>query len=522
MKVVTAEQMRELDRRTISEFGVSGEVLMERAGRAVAETAERLARLSSAPDGPVRLFAGRGNNGGDVFVAAHWLAGWGRDAEVWIAGRADGIRGDARANLERMKQAGVPFRELTDAAEWGRVAGPCPPAGGVLVDGLLGTGSSGPPRDPVAVAVRCLNALGERNRVVAVDVPSGVDADTGTAPGEAVVADVTVTMGLPKRGLAEAASLDFTGSVEVADIGIPAELIAAVRSDTDLIATGDLRPLLGARPRAAHKGVFGRALLIGGAAGYTGAIALAAGAALRSGVGLVTVLTPARMAPIVAGLAPEAMVHAGPETDAGTLAADCLGGRLGSPADFDAVLVGPGMTTHEETRRLVERLLRECRSVLVLDADALNASTGRLDSIRAASCPVILTPHPGEMGRLLGIGAGAVQRDRRAAALRAAKETGAVVLLKGAGTLVAADGRPLSVNRTGNPGMAAGGMGDVLAGLVAGLAATGMTAFDAARCAAYVHGRAGDLGAWRGSQAGLVAGDLIRELPAVFGEISRR
>ena len=224
----------------------------------------------------------------------------------------------------------------------------------------------------------------------------------------------------------------------------------------------------------------------------------------------------------MAGIAPEAMIHSGSETESGSLAADCLSKWGRGINDFDAVAIGPGMTTHEQTRILVERILNECRKPLVIDADALNVCAGRIDSIRKANCPVVLTPHPGEMARLMATETATIQNDRFKWARKAAEDTNAVVTLKGAGTVVAAKDSPLHISLTGNPGMATGGMGDVLSGLIAGLAAQNLKPFDATRMGVYLHGRAGDNVAWRGSQAGMIASDVIEELPAVLRELTIR
>jgi ADP-dependent NAD(P)H-hydrate dehydratase / NAD(P)H-hydrate epimerase len=516
MKVVTGAQMRDLDRRTIAEFGVPGEVLMERAGIGVAAAVRDLASLSGRR-GPIRLFAGHGNNGGDAFVAARHLKERGFKVDVALVGPLASVKGDALTHLERLKGAGVGLRDLADetgAASPRREAAEA----GIVVDGVLGTGLEGPAREPAASAIRQINALGSDHLVVAIDLPSGLNADTGEAPGDTVCADLTVTLGLPKRGLLQPRALDFTGNLEVVDIGIPAALVAGLDSDLEFVEPTDLRPLLGRRHRDLHKGSFGHALLLGGAPGYSGAAALAAGGALRSGVGLVTALVPGRVAPTVAAAVPEAMVHAGAENSAATLAADCLYRWQRKLSDFDAVLIGPGLTQHEDTRALVVRLLIEYRGTLILDADALFGPE-LLDSLRRAVCPTIITPHPGEMARLLGRRVSEIQADRFGAARAVAEATGAVVVLKGAGTVIAARSRPLQVNMTGNPGMATGGMGDVLGGLMAGLAAQRLDPFDAARLAVFLHGRAGDLGSRRTAQACLTAGTLIRELHGAFREL---
>jgi len=521
MKAVTSAQMKELDSRTIKECGIAGEVLMDRAGTGVADIVQCLARMSGYADPSVHLFAGRGNNGGDAFVAARRLKELDIDVEVWLAGAADEVVGDALKHLIKMKSAGVVLKELPTTEDWESLQVPYHGTD-IVVDGILGTGITGPARGPASAAIRYINALSERSLVVSIDVPSGLNSDTGLAEGGAVKADVTVTMGLPKVGLLEPCAVDFVGTLEVVDLGIPDEMLSRLQSDRELITAEDLRRVIKRRARNSHKGDFGHLLIVGGAAGYAGAVALAAKAALRSGAGLVTVLVPGSIAPIVAGIVPEAMVHGVAETKEGSLLSACLKKWKRSIHDFDGLLVGPGMTACEDTRGLVESILSESRKPVLLDADALNVYAKKAGKIDKAACPVIITPHPGEMARLMGCSIAEVQADRYGTAQKAASDTGATVILKGAGTVVAEKNRPVSVNMTGNPGMATGGMGDVLAGLVAGLIAQGVVPFDAARAGVYLHGRAGDNVAWRSSQAGITAGDVIEELPLVFRELTAR
>ncbi|MDI6774340.1 MAG: NAD(P)H-hydrate dehydratase [Verrucomicrobiota bacterium] len=520
MKTVTSEQMRELDRRTIEEAGIPGEALMERAGQGVAAAVHRIASLAGDRAPVVRLAAGQGNNGGDAFVAALCLKEAGFRVRVWLAGEASAVTGDALTWVRRMRDRGIPLTERPTEEAWEAAAAEIEREYGIVVDGVLGTGIAGAARGVAAGAIRCMNRLGERSPVVAIDIPSGMDADTGKAAGEAVRADLTVTMGLPKRGLTIPG---FVGSVEVVDIGIPESYVQDLPCDLELVALDDARRVIGRRAQAAHKCDRGHVLIVAGASGFAGAAGLAARAALRSGVGLVSVLTPQAVAAAVAGMAPEAMVHGGAQTDAGSLRADCLevwGRDLGV---FDAVLIGPGLTPSEQSRSIVEAALRRVRNRLLLDADALNVCAGRTEkTIARAACPVVLTPHPGEMARLLGGTAAEVQADRSGSAGRAAAVSRAVVVLKGAGTVIAMAGRAPAVNMTGNPGMASGGMGDALAGLIAGLLAQGIEPFDAACAGAWLHGRAGDDAAWRRAQAGLTASDVIEELPSVWREVAGR
>lgn len=520
MRAVTAARMRELDRRTIEECGVPGAVLMERAGRAVAdEVVELVTARGRPPGGRVAVVAGKGNNGGDAFVAARLLGEWGWPAVVFLAGRFDEVQGDALAHLLRMMASGAPVCERAGESDWAGAPDDGPWM--AVVDGVLGTGVRGAAEGVPAAAIAWINRAGFRAPVVAIDIPSGLNADTGVAAGVVVRADRTVTMGLPKAGCLEPAALEWVGSLSVADIGIPAALIEALPCERELVAGDEVARLLPGRPRAAHKGDYGHVLIMSGAAGFSGAVALAARAALRSGAGLVSALVPRGIAATVAALVPEAMVHAAEETAGGSLASAAWDRWSAGAMRFTSVLMGPGMTPGPDSKSLVRAMLRQSSAPVVLDADALNAFAGEAESLRARA-PVVVTPHPGEMGRLIGWRTEAVQADRLRAASEAAERTGAVVVLKGAGTVVHARGRAPCVNLTGNPGMATGGSGDVLAGLLAGLLAQGLDPWDAARAAVYIHGRAGDRAAAARSMAAMTAGDIIDALPAELRQLSGR
>ncbi len=349
MKAILASEMRELDRKTIEEEGVPGVELMERAGYGVAEYVRSLAHTAGLGDSLIQIFAGRGNNGGDAFVAARYLNQMEFRVEVLFAGEASSVSGDALQHMNQMLDDGVVFRELPMLAEWELLQAFPEAAGDILVDGLLGTGISGPARGPVAGAIQTINAFSERSLVIAIDVPSGLDSDTGESEGDAVEADFTVTMGLPKRGLVMPCARDLVGVVTVIDIGIPREFTEPLESPVELITIEDIVPLVKKRQSTSHKGTYGHVLLIGGAPGYAGAIAMAAMSAIRSGVGLVTVLVPESVLSIVAGLVPEAMVHGGNVNDRGSLAADALEHWGRDLDEFDAVLLGPGMSAHADT-----------------------------------------------------------------------------------------------------------------------------------------------------------------------------
>lgn len=521
MKAITSAQMRELEKVAVAEFDIPAFELMRRAGRGLASTVAYLADKAGMDEPFIEMIAGRGNNGGDVFAAALFLKEENYDVEVLLAGSASEIKGDALRHLGKMRAAGISLIELPTKESWMDAlqdAG----NGEIIVDGVLGIGIKGPPRGPAAAAIHYINTVSEDNLVVAVDIPSGLDADTGDAPGEAVLADVTATIGLPKIGLLAPKAVPYVGSLDVIGIGLPMDLANNYECSRDLITGWDIRRHMPRRPRAAHKGMYGHLLVIGGALGYAGAPAMAARAALRSGVGLTSVLIPAPIYPVVAGANLEAMTYPAESTSAGTLGADAWatwGPRIN---DFDAIVAGPGLTRHADSIQWVHHLLQDCRRPLVLDADALNVLADNPDRIARAQCPVILTPHPGELARLLGVSSDVIQNDREAAAREAARRTKAVVVLKGAGTIVATEKAPLSVNMTGNPGMATGGMGDVLAGLIGSFLAQGFPALEAACAGVFVHGRAGDNAMWRRSQTSLSPLDLIEEFPSIFREVAVR
>ncbi|MDD5678764.1 MAG: NAD(P)H-hydrate dehydratase [Kiritimatiellae bacterium] len=526
MKIISTAAMRELDRKTIADFEVPGETLMDRAGFGVARFVDYLFHTKDFYSRSVRLVAGRGNNGGDIFAAARYLRQMEYDVDILLAGSLADVRGDALTHLSKLKAKHIHVDELPTPKDWEEEIALTQHArtvdAPVIVDGVLGTGLQGPARGPASGAIRFINAQAGLSLVVAVDVPSGLDSDTGRTEGDTVMADYTLTMGLPKQGLVEPCAANYVGRLEVIHIGIPDDLIDKVESDMELITPFDLHPLFPRRLQTSHKGTFGHLLIVGGAVGFPGAIALAARAALRSGVGLVTVVVPRSIVPIVAGLAPEAMVHGAAETDIGSLASDAWSAWHEKLGDFTAVAAGPGMTRHPETAKLVEQILRECRLPLVLDADALSVYEGRINALAERAGPLVITPHPGEMAHLLGRTVDEVQSSRFEVAKEAAQRARAVAVLKGAGTLVAEAGQPLAINMTGNSGMATGGMGDVLTGLLGGLLAQKMKPFGAARAAVFLHGRAGDMAADDKSEPGITAGDVINELPYAFQAISPR
>ncbi|MFT5125658.1 MAG: hydroxyethylthiazole kinase-like uncharacterized protein yjeF [Verrucomicrobiales bacterium] len=435
--------------------------------------------------------------------------------ELWLA-EID-VKGEARPHFDLMKAEGVSWRAKPNETDWSTDALDLPLAD-IIIDGLLGTGTSGPPHGVIGAAVNCLRSRSREALIVSIDVPSGLNADSGEAYEPCIRADWTITLGLPKIGFLNPESWDFTGSIEAVDIGIPAKLIDHVKTDAvaTLIHEGFVREVLPPRPRETHKGTYGRALLIGGSRGLTGAISMAAQAAVVSGAGLVTVYTPVSVASAVAANCPEAMVHAYPESEEGTLKADLIDELKNEFSSYQAILIGPGLGAHAEMQKLVRGLLRSTDVPVVLDADALNVFEGRPHWVDSGGSQTVLTPHPGELARLLGVDLETVLMDRNEVVANTADMTGSIVALKGAGTIVSDGTRRRMINLTGNPGMATGGTGDVLAGMIAGLLAQGLDACDATAVAVYLHGKTGDLVAARTGHLGLKATDLIDALPATI------
>jgi len=495
MKTLSTQEIRSLDQQAI-ESGIDSFDLMQAAGDGVATAIRQLANHHQLVDVPLLVVAGHGNNAGDAFVAATLLHQEEWIVECWIAATENQLKDDALTAFKKMKKAGVVFQFIPQATDW-NYAAECGTDAEIIVDGLLGTGCSGEPRSPVSEAIYFINQAANQALVVSIDVPSAWR----------VSADLTVTMAFPKTDLLLPEHVNEVGNLEVVDIGIPPELsdLVSPTSDLEYIHPTDLRPLFPPRKRTTHKGTFGHLLCLGGSPGFSGAITLAAQAALRSGTGLVSALVPNSIHPIVATALPEAMVH--------TLCPD---------SDFSAILLGPGMGRTSETRDTVLHYLQHSKIPLILDADAITVLANHTDKIAAATCPVLLTPHPGEFATLFNLKVSDVQEDRLGLIKMAADRLKATLLLKGAGTLVASPSQPLAVNLTGNPGMATGGSGDLLAGLLAGLLAQGLPPYPAACASVWLHGRAGDLAAAEKSQNTLLPSDLIEKFSDAFREISCR
>lgn len=496
--VLDNRAMREADRHTIEDLGLPGRVLMEQAAAAVTEVvAERFSEL-----GRVLVLCGPGNNGGDGLACARQLLCRGVEVEAWVLADESALRPDAGAQLALARAYGVPL--LVGEVDQLAVLRDALAGAGVVVDALFGTGLDRPLTGRWAEIVRLVNASGKA--VVAVDVPSGLCGDSGAVHADAVDADVTVTFAAPKLAHALPPACWRCGEVAVAEIGIPPWILE--RNAVLLLPElGDIAGWLPSRHLDAHKGDFGHLLIVAGRVGRAGAAALAARAAVTSGGGLVTVLVEdAAVAPIQA-LVPEAMI-------------DVLGDAPGPPPALlraSALAVGPGIGTTERQRVLLETLLASFSGPVVLDADALTLLAGRLEALQERRAPTVLTPHPGELGRLLDWPTERVVADRLTAAREAAARSGAVVLAKGARTLIVGGEGTDLINPTGTPGLATGGSGDVLTGLIGGLLAQGLGGKEAAATGAWLHGRAAELAAERFPGA-VPASALVDHLPAAEAE----
>ena len=517
MRLLTAAEMRAVDHATIA-AGTSGTTLMQRAGDGVAEALER--RWGSPLALRVLVLAGAGNNGGDGFVAARALAAHG--ARVAVAICAPEVRGDARRMLDRLDGTGVLVSFVPDAASLAAFAGTLDHWDFVL-DALLGTGAEGDPRGVIADACRLAGTLrAGGSRVVAVDLPTGVGSDDGRVSPDAVRADLTVTFGHPRRGHWLWPGRGHCGAIEVVDIGLVSAEQAGI-APAALALARELAPLVPVREPRAHKGLTGRALLIGGAPGMTGALVLAARAAVRAGAGYVRVAAPASLQDVLAAHLVEPMVVACGEGPARALTTSALPRLLAEAERAGAVAVGSGLSSDPHAAALVRELATHLARPLVLDADALNALSpaeeALVPALRLAPAPRILTPHLGEMQRLTGQPAAELEARRIDAARGWAQRWGAVVVLKGAPTVVAAPDGRVSVNPTGGPALATAGTGDVLTGTLVALLAQGLAPYDAARVAAYAHGAAGDLAARARGDIGSNASDVVEHLPAALRDL---
>ena len=625
MKVVTAEEMRNIDMQAINAVGIPGVVLMENASLGVVHAIDEI--YSDAEKGRiiVSIFVGKGNNGGDGLVIARHLTNRGRqdacaprrkgnnggdglviarhltnrgrqdacaprrkgnnggdglviarhltnrgrqdacaprrkgnnggdglvvarhltnrgrqdacaprrkgnnrgrqdacapgrgyDVRTYLMAEPDRFTGDALINLRIAQNMRLPMEFILSEAQLEEHKREIATSD-LLVDAIFGTGLKGAVRGSAASVIDFLNSTGLPT--IAVDLPSGLEASTGKVAGSCIQADLTVTMALPKRGLLLYPGADFVGDLKIVDIGIPPEVVESQNISVNLIQASDAAKLLPIRPRDGHKGTFGKVLVLAGSVGFTGAAAMTSEAALRVGAGLVTLGIPESLNAIMEVKLTEVMTQPLPETESQSLASGAHDAIMSLLDGANVVALGPGLSRVPETVALVQKLCREIRIPKVIDADGLNALAADKSALKDLSADTILTPHPGEMARLMGCSISDVQSDRIGAAQNLATENGVVLVLKGAPTVIADPSGTVYLNSTGNPGLASGGTGDVLTGAIAGFLAQGLGATDAAILGVYIHGLAGDLAAAAQGEAGMLAGDVLHHLPKAIQQL---
>ncbi|HKF40557.1 MAG TPA: NAD(P)H-hydrate dehydratase [Candidatus Acidoferrum sp.] len=538
MKALTAAEMREVDRLTTERFGVPGQQLMEAAGKSVAEVfLEQYGHKNSEAPGFVAVLCGKGNNGGDGFVVARDLHEEADRVQLYLFARPEELKGDAARNFERWRALGGGVTVVQTEADWKRAWGEISGAD-VIVDALLGTGMRGVATGLLGWAIEDVNRLSRDATaarpgwIVAVDTPSGLPSDGEAAEGPVIKAHWTVTFTAPKIGQLISPSAGCCGRLVVREIGSPPALIEEVgKGEVRWAGPDEFAGLPLVRAAESHKGSFGHALIVAGSVGKTGAAIMAGNAALRAGAGLVTIATPESVLPIIAAAHPEYMTEALPGTDAGSLSTAALtSGRYAQAVRGKSVVaMGPGAGQHPDTQEFIRTIVADTEVPMVLDADGLNAFDGRGESLsRRKSEKLVVTPHPGEMARLLGSSIAEVQKDRVKTALEAARKWNAQVVLKGFHTIVASPKGQLFVNTSGNPALAKGGSGDVLTGLLAGLIAQ-FGADDLVRVVAlgvYLHGRAADLLSEQADASGILAGEVAQAIPfarqKLLEELQRR
>nr|HID58999.1 NAD(P)H-hydrate dehydratase [Desulfobacterales bacterium] len=511
MLVVTASEMQEMDRLTIESFGLSGLVLMENAGRAAVDVLFK--RFPDIQRIKIGIMAGRGNNGGDGFVMARYLAEKGVSVTVYLLAKTEDVKGDAATNLKLLHPLGIKLLEIPDESAFDAHKEDLLEHD-IWVDAMLGTGLKSDVRGIFRDVIEFLNNL--QRPILAVDIPSGLNPDSGKPCGICIKADTTVTFGFPKIGQVIYPGIEFAGNLKVVDIGIPSDVVHKVEPKQSIITKEMIASYFKPRLPETHKGGTGHLLVVGGSPGKTGAVSMTAKAAMRIGAGLVTLALPESLNHIMEAQLVEVMTEPLPETSSHILGVSAFNKIIKLLAGKKGLALGPGMGTNRSTRALVRRLIQAATVPMIIDADGLNCLVENIDILKRLKAPAVLTPHPGEMARLLGIPISSVQENRISVARDFATEHQVYLVLKGARTIIANPQGMVFVNPTGNPGMASGGMGDVLTGMIAGLIVQGFSMDSAVQSAVYLHGAAADHLAQEMGEVGILATDIIERIPKVL------
>lgn len=517
MKVVTSEEMRFIDNKTIDEYGIPSYVLMERAGLAVTSRIKEIFNPRK-----VVVVAGSGNNGGDGLVISRNLYNDGLDVNVFLTNKPEELKGDVLLQYKIISRLGLKTYSLNELIS---NHSSLLTYDTLVVDALLGTGLSKNIAGLMADVINLINK--SKAKVISVDIPSGISSDTGQIMGIAVEADYTVTFGLPKRGHLLYPGAKYSGKLFIEDIGFPKELLKSEKLNVDLLMKEDISPLIPLRQKYSHKGNYGHVLIVAGSKGKTGAALMAAKACLRVGAGLVTLGVPESLSDVFQSRVSEEMTLFLPDRGDGTLSQKAIKIIIDFLNDKATTLaIGPGIGVSSDTKKIIENLIKNLTVPMVIDADGINSLTGERTILMKAKSPIILTPHPGEMSRLLSkwgkinISANDIEKDRINIALSFSKQTGVCLVLKGVPTIIAEPNGRVYINSTGNPGMASAGTGDVLTGMITGFLSQGLLPINASILGVYMHGFAGDIVASEKGEHSLIATDIIEAIPFAFKSLS--
>jgi len=514
MQLVKAKEMQLIDQHTIEHVGIPGLVLMENAGRSAVHYF--LEFFSHITNKRVGVLCGRGNNGGDGFVIARYLYTMNIDVIVYICSFETQTKGDAKTNLDIIKKLSIPIVELPNELTFQKSKMSMKHRN-IWIDALLGTGLTSDVRAYYSQLIEFVNAL--KHPIFSVDIPSGLNSDTGQPCGSCIQADATITFGLPKCGQFQYPGLNFTGKLCIADIGIPNQSIDAVNPKQFLLTPQLIREYFIHRPSDAHKGKTGHLYVVAGSPGKTGAASMTALSAMRSGAGLVTLGIAKQLNPILENITLEVMTHLLPASDECFLELPALAEILDALKGKKCLALGPGLGMNKSIGKLLIELLQEVTIPMVIDADGLNHIADHVHLLKNVKIPIILTPHPGEMARLTEMSVEDIQKDRLSIAKSFAEKYHVHIVLKGAASIIAHPDGTVYINSTGNSGMASGGMGDVLTGIIAGFITQGFPIEKAIQSGVYIHGFAADQCAKEIGPFGYLASDVMTYLPRAIKSI---
>jgi len=515
MKVVSGQEIKEIDRRAMDSYGISGLILMENAGLKIFQKIKEI--YPDLKSKRVVILSGAGNNGGDSFVVARHLHNYGTKVKVLLLTSPNKFREEAKINWEIINKMGLDITIIEDSKD--ELLEKYLREAHLLVDGILGTGLRGPAKGLAAEVITLVNQL--QKEVVAIDIPSGLEADLTIIKGPCIKANFTITLGLPKIGLLFYPGADYAGKILVEDIGIPQELLESESLKLNILEEEIVKRLLPPRPVYGHKGTFGKVLLLAGSKGMTGAAYLASSAAIRSGAGLVYLGIPESLNPVMEMKLTEVITIPLKETVVQSLGDEAAEEIITSLPSYSVLGIGPGLSRHPETQRLVRRIIEKSTLPLVVDADALYALREDTDLLKKTNSPVIITPHPGELANLLNKDIKYILENQMEVAREVAHQFGIVVVLKGARTIIVEEKGEGYINISDNSGMATAGSGDVLTGIICGLIAQGTNPFSAAIIGVYIHSVAGNIARRLKGERGMIASDILDQVPQAFLSLNK-